>query len=91
MRYNDAVLADMDTKIKTLAGEHYDALKAEFVNFNDMRVATVRELLDLGLPRNTANNVLHYLREVETLMYPNLKQKGDDVESEQPMDAEEVA
>jgi hypothetical protein len=56
-----------------------------------MRVATVRELLDLGLPRNTANNVLHYLREVETLMYPNLKQKGDDVESEQPMDAEEVA
>jgi hypothetical protein len=91
MRYNDTVLADMDAKVKTLSGEHYDALKAEFVDWNDARVASVREMIDLGLPRDTAENVIFYLQEVERGMYPNLKQKGDAVEIEQPMDDEVAA
>jgi hypothetical protein len=65
MRYNDEVLSDIDAKVKTLSGDHYDTLKAEFVDFhNDLRVATVRELTDLGLPYETAENVLYYVREV---------------------------
>jgi uncharacterized protein YecE (DUF72 family) len=65
MRYNDEVLKDIDEKVKTLSGDHYDTLKTEFVDFhNDLRVATVREVTDLGIPRETAENVLYYLREV---------------------------
>jgi hypothetical protein len=64
MRYNDETIKDIDQKIKTLAGPHYDTLKAEYVDaHNDMRVATVREMMDLGLPRETAENILYYLRE----------------------------
>lgn len=65
MRYNDAVLADIDAKVKTLSGDHYDTLKSEFVDFhNDLRVASVREITDLGVPREVAENVLYYVREV---------------------------
>lgn len=65
MRYNDAVLADIDAKVKTLSGDHYDTLKSEFVSWeNDARVATVREMMDLGVPREVAESVLYYLREV---------------------------
>jgi hypothetical protein len=65
MRYNDEVLADIDAKVKTLSGDHYDTLKGEFVDFhNDLRVATVREVTDLGVPREVAETVLYYLREV---------------------------
>ena len=65
MRYNDEVIADMDAKGKTLSGDHYDTLKTEFVDFhNDLRVATVREVTALGVPREVAENVLYYVREV---------------------------
>lgn len=65
MRYNDEVLADIDAKVKTLSGDHYDTLKGEFVDLhNDLRVATVREVTDLGVPYEVAENVLYYLREV---------------------------
>jgi hypothetical protein len=90
-KYNADALALMDAKVKKYSGEHYDALKAEFVDFNDMRVASVREMMDLGLPRETAEVILDFLREIEMQMYPNLKQKGDDVSVEQPMDEEEAA
>ena len=76
MRYNDAVLSDMDSKVKILAGEHYDALKAEFVDFhNDLRVATVRELTDLGLPYEVAESVLYYVQEVQRGIDPNLNKR----------------
>lgn len=65
MRYNDEVLADIDAKVKTLSGDHYDTLKAEFVDWeNDLRVATVREITDLGIPYEVAENVLYYVREI---------------------------
>jgi hypothetical protein len=72
-RYNDSVIADMNEKVKTLAGEYYDILKAEYVDaHNDMRVATVREMMDLGLPRETAENILFYLREVARGIDPTI-------------------
>jgi hypothetical protein len=65
MRYTDEVLEDIDFKVKTLSGDHYETLKAEFVDWaNDARVSTVREMMDLGLPRDVAENILYYLREV---------------------------
>ena len=65
MQYNEAVLADIDAKVKTLSGDFYDTLKAEFVDWeNDLRVATVREITDLGIPYEVAENVLYYVREV---------------------------
>lgn len=76
MRYNDEVLTDIDAKVKTLSGDHYDTLKSEYVDWaNDLRVATVRELLDLGLDRDTADNLLFYLREVARGIDPNMRTK----------------
>jgi len=76
MRYNDEVLADIDAKVKTLSGDHYDTLKAEFVDFhNDLRVASVREVTDLGIPYEVAENVLYYVQEVARGVDPTLNQK----------------
>jgi len=73
MRYNDEVLTDIDAKVKTLSGDFYDALKAEYTDaHNDMRVATVREMMDLGLPREVAENVLYFLREVARGIDPTI-------------------
>lgn len=92
MPYTPAKIEVIDAYVQKYAGEHYDALKAEFVDFNDMRIASVREMMDLGLPKESVFAILDFLREIENRMYPNLKQKGEDVPSaEQPMDAEEVA
>jgi hypothetical protein len=78
MRYSDEVLADMDAKVKTLSGDHYETLKAEFVDFhNDMRVASVRELTDLGVPYEAAENCLYYVQEVARGMDPNMRQLGE--------------
>ena len=58
-RYTDDIIALIDSKMQEILGEHYVAVKAEFVDFhNDMRVARVRELRDLGLPLETAENAL---------------------------------
>ena len=57
-RYNDEVIADIDAKVKTLSGDHYETLKAEYVDWaNDARVSTVREMMDLGLPREVADPI----------------------------------
>lgn len=72
MRYNDEVIADIDAKVKILAGDHYDTLKTEFVDFhNDMRVATLREVTDLGVPFEVAESILYYLREVARGIWPD--------------------
>lgn len=76
MRYNDEVIADIDAKVKTLSGDHYDTLKAEFVDFhNDLRVATVREITDLGIPYEVAENVLYFVQEVARGIDPTMRQK----------------
>jgi hypothetical protein len=75
MRFNDQVIADMTEKVKTLAGPHYDTLMSEFCDLNDARVGTVREYMDLGIPRETAENILYYLRLVWQGIDPNLKTK----------------
>ena len=78
------VLADIDAKVAMLVGDKYEAVKAEFVDFhNDMRVANIWELLDLGIPREDAENVLEYLRLVgsgmdETLYQPHKSLKLED-------------
>lgn len=74
-RFNDAVIADMTEKVKTLAGEYYDTLMSEMVDFNDARVATVREYMDLGIPRETAENILYFLRMVWAGIDPSIKTK----------------
>jgi hypothetical protein len=75
MRFNDQVHADLIQKVKTLAGPHYDTLMGEFCDLNDARVGTVREYMDLGIPRETAENILYYLRLVWQGIDPNLKTK----------------
>jgi len=87
MQYKEAVLADIDAKVKTLSGDHYETLKAEFVDFhNDLRVASVRELTDLGLPYEVADGVLYYVQETARGLDPNMRQKGEVVAG--PMVAE---
>lgn len=54
----------LETAVKAIAGDHFAALEAEFVDFNnDMRVASTRELMDLGLDRVTADKCLFIVRE----------------------------
>jgi len=87
MRHNETSLADMDAKVKALSGDHYDTLKAEFVDFeNDLRVASIREITDLGVPYDVAEGVLYYVQETARGMDPNMRQKGDVVAG--PMVAE---
>jgi hypothetical protein len=90
MRYNDAVITDMDVKVKLLAGDHYDTIKAEFQDFhNDLRVATVREVMDLGVPRDVAENVIYYAQEVARGIDPNMRPKCDPVPGPlEPVEAE---
>lgn len=85
-KYTDEVLADIDAKVALLVGDKYEAVKAEFVDFhNDLRVASLWELLDLGIPREDAMNVLEYLRLVgggmdETLYQPHRCLKIEDTD-----------
>ncbi len=73
--YTPEVLADIDAKVALLLGDKYDAVKQEFVDFhNDLRVAGIWELLDLGIAREDAENVLEYLRLVASGMCPSLYQ-----------------
>lgn len=61
---NDTNPATLAAAVKAIAGNHFDALEAEFVDFNnDMRVASTRELMDLGLDRVTADKCLFIVRE----------------------------
>ena len=87
MRHNETSLADMDAKVKTLAGPHYDALKAEYTDWeNDLRVSSIREITDLGVPYDVAESVLYLVQEVARLMDPNLRPRGEMVAG--PMVAE---
>jgi hypothetical protein len=50
--------------VRSVAGEHFSVLEKEFVDFgNDLRVSNTRELMDLGLDRETADKVLYVVRE----------------------------
>lgn len=54
----------LNDAIAKVAGEHFKSLENEFVDFNnDLRVATVREVMDLGIPRETAETVLYVAKE----------------------------
>jgi hypothetical protein len=83
-KYTPEVLADIESKVAMLVGDKFEAVKAEFVDFhNDLRVANVWELLDLGVAREDAENVLEYLRLVgsgmdETLYQPHRSLRLDD-------------
>ena len=78
MRHNETSLTDMDAKVKTLSGDHYDTLKAEYVDWeNDLRVASVRDITDLGVPYEVAEAVLYFVQEVARGMDPNMRQKGE--------------
>lgn len=72
-KYTDEVLADMTDKVKLIAGEHYETLMQEFVDLNDARVGTCREYMDLGIPREVAENILEYLRLVHQGLWGDVK------------------
>ena len=85
-KYTPEVLADIESKVAMFVGDKLEAVKAEFVDFhNDLRVANIWELIDLGIPRQDAENVLEYLRLVgsgmdETLYQPHRCLKIEDPE-----------
>ena len=78
MQYNDAQLAALDASIKKHAGEHYETLKAEYVDWhNDLRVASVRDITDLGVPYEVADAVLYITQELARTLDPNMRQMGE--------------
>ena len=92
MLHNSISLADLDKKVKELAGIHYDTIMREFVDYNDLRVGTIRELMDLKVPRQVAENVLYYLQEVDRGMFPSAVQVIDIVPGPmEPMDEDQEA
>ena len=55
----------LNDAIAKVAGEHFKSLENEFVDFNnDLRVATVREVMDLGIPRETVDRLHQLVKEV---------------------------
>jgi hypothetical protein len=74
--YDESTLALIDAEVKAQAGNHYDALKAEFVDFhNDLRTASTVELMQLGLSSESAHNILYFIQQVNAGMDPTCKQK----------------
>lgn len=71
--YTPKVLTDMADKVKLIAGEHYETLMQEFVDLNDARVGTCREYMDLGIPRDIAEDILEYLRLVHQGLWGDVK------------------
>ena len=91
MLHTATSLADLDKKVKELAGDHYDTLMSEFVSYEDLRVGTLREIRDLGVPREVAENVLYYLQCVDRGMFPSSIQCIDLVAGPmEPMDEEAI-
>jgi hypothetical protein len=57
----------LDDAVKAIVGEHYQSLKNEMCDWNnDLRVASTREVMDLDIPRETAEKVLYLVRDVYT-------------------------